>query len=80
MFTKTGPNAVQSFDGFKVAIARRFELVYEDEDSKTVVPIEPMVDGELIVSTSTIPSERRKQLSERISAALNFLSIQHRFD
>jgi hypothetical protein len=80
MITRTAPNAVQSSDGFKVMIAKRFELHYEDGNGKVVVPIETMEDGELVVSASTISGDRRKLVSERISASLDFLGIQHRFD
>ena len=80
MFTKTGPNTVQSCDGFKVAIVRRFELRYEDRNGGVTVPIEPMEDGELVVSASTILGDRRAELRDRISAALDFLGILHRFD
>jgi len=80
MLTKTGPNAVQSSDGFKVAIVKRCELHYEDQAGKTVVPTEPMADGQLVVSASTIATERRRVLTDRISAALDFLGIRHRFD
>jgi hypothetical protein len=80
MFTKIGPNAVQSSDGFKVAIIKRFELYYDDANGKTVVPIEPMADGELVVSGSTVAPDRRPMLTERISSALDFLGIHHRFD
>ena len=81
MFTKTSPNAVQSSEGFRVSIAKRYELHYEDGGGKILVPIEPMEGGgELLVSTSTISADRRKEVSARISAALGFLDIQHRFD
>ncbi len=80
MFTKTGPNAVQSSDGFKVAIVKRFELHYDDQAGKAVVPIEPMADGELVVSASAIAADRRQLLKDRITASLDFLGISHRFD
>jgi len=80
MLTKTGPNSVQSPDGFKIAIVKRFEIHYEDQTGKTVVPIEPMADGELVVTASIIPTVRRQVLVDRISAALDFLGIRHRFD
>jgi hypothetical protein len=80
MFTKTGPNSVQSSGGFRIAIVKRFELHYDDETGKTAVPIEPMADGELVVSASSIAADRREPLKDRISAALDFLGIRHRFD
>ncbi len=80
MLSKIGPNAVQSSEGFTVSIAKRFELHYQDQAGQTLVPIEPMAGGELVISTSTIPEERREVISTRISTALNFLGVGHRFD
>jgi hypothetical protein len=80
MFTRTGPNAVHNSDGFTVMIAKRFELHYVDQVGAVIVPVEPMTNGELVVSVSTIAGVGNERIKERISAALNFLGIQHRFD
>ena len=80
MLVKTGPNAVKSSEGYQVAIVKRFELSYEDEFGKRTVPIEPMADGELVVSVSSAEGERRAVLSARISEALDYLGIRHRLD
>jgi hypothetical protein len=63
-----------------VSIVKRFELHYEDELGQRVVPIEPMADGELVVSTSAISADQSSIIKERISAALSFLGVIHRFD
>lgn len=80
MFTKIGPNEVRSSDGYRVAVAKRLELHYEDQLGLTVVAIEPMSDGELVVGRSAIEAGRRSVITDRIDKALSFLGITHSFE
>ena len=79
-FTRTGPNSAACEDEFEVKIAKRHELHYITPEGVTIVPIEIMTDRVIVVSVSKLPANEKELIRLRIAAALDYLSIPHRFD
>ena len=86
MFTKLGPNEVQSKDGFSVKRTHRYEVIY-CEDGKTLkIEVEPG-DGLAIYKESMewlppnqhdfLSDKDKKRILTNISKAFDFLEIDH---
>lgn len=80
MFTRTGPSSARHDSGYEVRIVKRHELHYQEGPDLIRIAIEAMADGVLVVSTSVLPPLVRDQVRAGVSAALDFLDVEHTFD
>lgn len=87
MFTRLGPNSVQSLEGFRVERTGRMELKYTEGNRSLLVEVEPG-DGLAIYRSSisgwnppnegdAISNEERQRIVRNICAALDFLQVPY---
>lgn len=85
-----GPSAVEEHAfGFKVKFSSHYNIKYEEKDHQLLVEIEPGIDWAIYPNTirswqaphenEPISEGKKREIIERIDAALNFLKIPHRF-
>lgn len=92
-FIKIGPNKIQSDHGFILWIRNPFQLHYSEADHEIIIPGEMLTgESDLLVSVSVIrnwmppheveiiDSEKKKQITANIAAALKFMGIRCAFD
>ena len=90
MFSRLGPNAARSSDGFEVVRTGRMQLKYREGSRSLTVEVEPG-DGLAIYRGSVVgwdaPHEDRgltpdqkHRIVERICAALDFLGVPYVLD
>ena len=77
-FIKTGPNSARS-ENIEVKITKKDELQHIENNDITIIPIEIGVDRVVGIATSQVPILKRQSIKSDIDAAMNYLSIPHRF-
>ena len=87
MFTKLGPNSVESAEGFRIERTGRMELSYREGHRSLFIVVEPG-NGLAIYRASIsawnppnegdpITSEERKRIIRNVCGALDFLQVHY---
>ncbi len=87
MFTKRGPNAVESDEGFAIRRTARYSLEYREGDRKLEVEVEPgdglAVYGESIrfwdssTGGEPVTAAEKASILQNIARALDFLGVKN---
>lgn len=89
-FKKDGPQWVKSALGFETGFSGRFELEYREGDHLLKIPVEPLINGDLIqisraeaweppYETEKLSTDGRERIRRNIAAALRYLRVGHSF-
>lgn len=89
-FKTHGPQWAESALGFATGFSGRFELEYREGDHVLKIPVEPLINGDLIqlsraeaweppYDTEKLTAEGREAIRQNVAAALRYLRVGHSF-